>query len=87
MFVERHKEFVRQMEKLDSSVRRKAHERFQLLAKEPSHPLLHDHKLHHPWAGYSSINVTGDYRLVYKKLGPDTYFLRAIGTHHQLFGT
>ena len=54
---------------------------------DSSHPLLRDHKLNPPWEGYRSINITGDYRLIYKKLAPDVYFLRAVGTHHQLFGT
>ena len=79
--------FDRQMDKFDKPMQRKVFERAQLLAINPSHPLLNNHKLHHPYDGYSSINVTGDYRLVYKKLAPDVYFLRAVGTHHQLFGS
>ena len=75
------------MDKLNKAIQRKVFERTQLLATEPFHPLLNDHKLRHPYEGYSSVNITGDYRLVYKKLVPDVYFLRAVGTHHQLFGT
>ncbi len=58
-----------------------------MLVKDGNNPLLNDHGLNPPWDGYRSINITGDWRLVYKKLGTDTYYLRAVGTHHQLFGT
>ena len=52
------------------------------------HPvLLNDHKLGPPFESYRSINITGDYRLVYKRINTDTYYLRAVGTHHQLYGT
>jgi len=62
-------------------------ERVALLDAEALHPLLNNHKLHHPYEGCSSINITGDWRLVYKKIGAESYQLRAVGTHHQLFGT
>ena len=87
MDLERHGEFKRQYKKLDRAIRGKLEERFRLLVTDAFNPLLNNHKLHHPWDGYSSINITGDWRLVYKKLGADAYYLRAVGTHHQLFGT
>ena len=87
MRLERHREFKRQFKKINRGVEEKFEVRLRLLVAEPFHPLLNNHQLHHPWNGYSSINITGDWRLVYKKLGPDSYYLRAIGTHHQLFGT
>ena len=83
----RHREFKRQYKKLGRGIRGKLQERFRLLMIDEFNPLLKNHKLHHPWEGYSSINITGDWRLVYKKLAADAYYLRAVGTHHQLFGT
>lgn len=62
-------------------------ERLALLVADESNPLLDNHKLHHPYDGYSSINITGNIRLVYKKIDAETYYLRAVGTHHQLYGT
>jgi len=87
MELDRHREFKRQYKKLDRSIRARLEERFRLLVTDGFNPLLRNHELHHPWSGYSSISITGDWQLVYKKLGPDSYYLRAIGTHHQLFGT
>ena len=80
-----HRTFERQYKKLSRDVQNKVGERLALLIGDERSPLLNNHKLHHPYDGYSSINITGDYRLVYKKLAPDVYFLRAVGTHHQLF--
>lgn len=62
-------------------------ERLALLELDESNPLLNDHKLGPPYEECRSINITGDYRLVYKRLTADTYYLRAVGTHHQLYGT
>ncbi|MEY4747626.1 MAG: hypothetical protein RLZZ416_675 [Candidatus Parcubacteria bacterium] len=79
--------FERQYKKLSRGLQDKIWERFKLLTLHPIHPLLNDHKLNPPYVGYRSINVTGDMRLIYKKDGAQTYYLRAVGTHHQLFGT
>lgn len=62
-------------------------ERLTLLVADERSPILNDHKLGPPYDGYRSINITGDYRLVYKKIDADTYYLRAVGTHHQLYGS
>lgn len=58
-----------------------------MLVVDNLNPLLNNHKLEPPYESYRSINITGDYRLVYKRIERDTYYLRAIGTHHQLYGT
>ena len=82
-----HRVYERQAKKLPQTIRDKMSERIALFEVDEFNPLLNNHKLHHPFEGCWSINITGDWRLVYKKLGPDTYQLRAVGTHHQLFGT
>lgn len=87
MHFERHNVFRRQYKKLSADLRNKVGERLALLESDERHPLLNNHKLGPPFGGYRSINITGDYRLVYKKLDEGAYFLRAIGTHHQLYGS
>ena len=79
--------FERQYKKLPHVLQDKMWKRLELLLADDRSPLLDNHKLHHPYDGYSSINITGDVRLVYKKLDAETFYLRAVGTHHQLFGT
>lgn len=79
--------FERQYKKLDQALRDKMWERLFLLTADNLNPLLNDHKLGPPFESYRSINITGDYRLVYKRIEKDTYYLRAVGTHHQLYKT
>ena len=67
-------------------MRLKARERVELLMRDARHPLLNDHPLHSPYDGCRSINITGDYRVVYRKITPDIIELRAIGTHPELYG-
>lgn len=78
--------FERQLRKLSQELQDKLAERLNLLICDASNPLLSDHKLGPPYESYRSINITGDYRLVYKRLDQNTYYLRAVGTHHQLYG-
>lgn len=79
--------FERQLKKLSRELKEKLKERLNLLIRDASNPLLNDHRLGPPYESYRSINITGDYRLVYKRLEEDIYYLRAVGTHHQLYGT
>lgn len=79
--------FERQYRKLDRNLKNRVAERLHLLASEEFHPLLRNHQLTGEYEGFRSINITGDWRLVYRRIGADTYQLRAVGTHHQLFGT
>lgn len=79
--------FEKQFAKLSKGMRAKVRERVQILGVDSTHPLLHDHKLGPPYEGYRSINITGDNRLVYKKIDVETYYLRAVGTHHELYGS
>lgn len=87
MQLKRDRVFKRQYKKLDRAMREKFEERLYLLTLDETNPLLDNHRLHTPYEGYRSINITGDVRLIYKKIDADTYYLRAIGTHHQLYGT
>jgi addiction module RelE/StbE family toxin len=79
--------FKKMYKKLDRSVRAKADERLSLFAADPFHPILENHPLTDVWAGCRSINVTGDFRIVYRGRGKDIVSLEAIGTHHQLYGS
>ncbi len=87
MRVTTHRVFERQVKKLLKKLRVQMWDRLALLEMDEFNPLLNNHKLGPPYETYSSINITGDYRLVYKFLESDRYYLRAVGTHHQLYKT
>lgn len=45
---------------------------------------LNNHKLHGEYNGFRSINITADWRLVYKKDG-ENYLLVTVDTHSNLY--
>jgi len=61
------------------------HERLKLFISNPFNPILHNHSLKGELKGKRSINITGDYRLIFEEVGSDTYLLHDFGTHDQLY--
>ena len=78
--------FKKQFQKLPPGVRQAAETRIELFKREEFHPLLNNHKLKEEFEGYRSINVTGDYRIIFKKETEFLVRLEQIGTHPQLYG-
>ncbi|MBI2326962.1 type II toxin-antitoxin system mRNA interferase toxin, RelE/StbE family [Candidatus Curtissbacteria bacterium] len=58
--------------------------RLELFMKDPSNPLLEDHRLTGDKKEYRAFSITGDYRVVYKKFD-DTVVLYDVGTHNQVY--
>ncbi|MBI5139894.1 MAG: type II toxin-antitoxin system mRNA interferase toxin, RelE/StbE family [Candidatus Vogelbacteria bacterium] len=81
-----HRDFSKQFAKLDRKLRIRFVERKDLFLVNPHHSLLDNHELDHDWAGCRSINITGDFRAIFRPLPADTIEFLAIGTHHQLYG-
>lgn len=79
--------FEKQREKLTKPTKRKLSERLRLFAQIPFDPPLENHPLHGAYAGYRSINITGDYRAIYHHESPNIARFIAVDTHHNLFGT
>lgn len=48
-------------------------------------PLLNNHALGGKYAGFRSINITGDLRVLYKKNGEFVIFVK-IDSHSNLYG-
>ncbi len=82
-----HRKFDKQFKKLTVSVQKQFKERRNIFLSDQFHPLLDNHPLNPPFAGSRSINVTGDYRAIFKHISPDLVLFTHIGTHHELFGT
>ena len=82
-----HRNFLKMYAKQQQSVQEKFKERRDLFISDSTHPVLRDHALNGKWRGYRSINISGDYRAVYREVADDTFEFVAIGTHHELYGT
>jgi len=85
MEIKLHRLFLKKYKKLPKSVKLKFVERKNLFIKERFHPLLNNHSVDSRYSNCRSINVTGDYRAIFKQENNQAIFL-LIGTHSQLYG-
>lgn len=67
------------------NVRTRFVERKNLFINEPLHPILHNHAVDRAYPGCRSINVTGNYRAIFKPTKGGIIFMK-IGTHPELYG-
>ena len=81
-----HRIFRQQYKKVPPKVQEQLCERLQLWQEEPTHPSLRVHALKGKYAGYWSMNVTGDLRALYREVGDEIVIFAFIGTHSQLYG-
>ena len=59
--------------------------RLGVFAADEFDPILNNHELHGEYANYRSINITGNYRLIYKMIDHLNCLLINVGTHSQLY--
>jgi len=78
--------FAKRFEKLPKKIQGQFRKRRDLFIENPFHPLLDNHPLHGEYAGYRSINITGDYRAIYEPIKSDIAFFIKIDTHSELYG-
>lgn len=71
--------------KLPASIKRHAEERLRIFISDPSHPLLNNHSVGKVFPGCRSINITGDFRAIFKEVDDAVVFIN-IGTHGELYG-
>ena len=84
MNIELHRLFLKKFKKLPKKVRIQFVQRKNLFVNEPFHPLLHNHSVDQRLPGCRSINVTGDYRAIFREKSNDALFV-TIGTHSELY--
>jgi addiction module RelE/StbE family toxin len=78
-------DFDRQFEsRLTHKEKIKAIDTIELFIDSPFHKDLRNHELNDKWVGYRSISIGGDFRLHFKVLGKNVYFV-AVGTHKQIY--
>lgn len=85
MIIKRTKRFSKAFEKYDKKIQLKIIERIELLLDNPSDPKLNIHPLKGELKGIYSFNVTGDFRIWYRKEGNEIILLLSVGTHSQLY--
>lgn len=79
-----HRLFIKKFDKLPQPIRTKFVERKNLFLADKFHPLLNNHSVGRAFPGCRSIDVTGDYRAIFKENGECVLFMN-IGTHSELY--
>lgn len=80
------KNFDKQFARLNTKLKNKFIERIELFLQDSGSKQLNNHVLLGKYAGYYSINVTGDVRALYVRQGEEMILFAFIGTHSQLYG-
>lgn len=81
--------FLKQLKKSDVRIRKAFKQRLLLFVENPNDLELNNHPLQKEYVGFRSIDITTDYRAVYKEVTAedDTYiYFTSFGTHYQLYG-
>ena len=81
--------FLKQLKKTNVRIRKAFKQRLLLFVENPNDLELNNHPLREPYLGYRSIDITADYRAIYKEIVQehDTYiYFTSFGTHTQLYG-
>lgn len=86
MRIEYAKRFQKKIKKVPAEIRLAFIQRAKIFEKGPFHTLLNNHALYGEYQGYRSINITGDWRAIFREYG--NYALvsfETLGTHSQLY--
>lgn len=81
--------FNKQRKALRLEIKVAFREALGLFMDDHNHPFLRNHPLREKFAGYRSIDVTEDYRAVFKEIKAEKQIVikfYAIGTHQELYG-
>ena len=79
------KYFKKKVSKLPKPIKLKLAKRIHLFMSEPKNIILNNHQLNGKYSGYRSINVTGDYRMIFEELKDGSIRLIDIDTHPKLY--
>jgi addiction module RelE/StbE family toxin len=83
------REFIQQYKRVNVRIKKFVDRKLQIFRKNPLERGLNNHPLRDKWAGYRSIDITADYRAIYREVRErkelNAYFI-ALGTHQELYG-
>lgn len=85
MIVSHSRNFKKMFKRCPAFLQNNFEERVLLFMEDTHHPLLKNHSLNGEWKGYSSINITGDFRAVFQEINDEHIEFVAIGTHSELY--
>ena len=82
-------DLLKQLKKINVRIQKSFKKQIFIFTKDAQSPKLRNHALQDKWEGYRSIDITADYRAIYKEIIEEAsviaYFV-AIGAHKELYG-
>lgn len=86
MRIDYSKRFLKQLVKSDVSIQEGFQKRLELFIENKSNPVLNVHILKGEYLGYKSMNLTENWRALYRELeNGDIIFFDFFGTHSELY--
>ena len=79
------KSFIKQYQKTPREIQEKFQECVAIFKKDPRNRSLNIHKLRGKKEPFVSMNVTGNYRVLFLREGKEVVVFYEIGTHSQLY--
>lgn len=86
MIIRYHPTFRKQYMKLPAKIQKQFDSRVLLLISNPANRALHIHPLKGKYIGYWSMNVSGDFRALFRRTGDEIIIFGLIGSHSDLYG-
>lgn len=81
------KKFEKKVAKLSAPLKKALSIKLRVFINDPFSAILNNHPLQGSMRGYRSINITGDYRVIFEQYDVDTVRLLDVDTHHNLYGS
>ena len=78
------KRFQKDFKKLLPKIKEKFYERLEIFINNKFDIILNNHSVNKAFSDCWSINITGDYRAIFKDDGDAVFFI-TIGTHSELY--
>jgi addiction module RelE/StbE family toxin len=82
------RDFIKLYKKADVRLKKSIDEKLRLFVKNPFELGLDNHPLRDEWEGHRSIDITTDYRAIYKEVREGEKIkalFKAFGTHKELY--
>ncbi|OGK24959.1 hypothetical protein A3A46_00900 [Candidatus Roizmanbacteria bacterium RIFCSPLOWO2_01_FULL_37_13] len=77
--------FIKKLRKTPKKITVAFRERLEIFIKNKYSPILNNHQLTGQYSGLRSINITGDWRAIYKEIDKNTIYFVELGTHSELY--
>lgn len=85
MIINYKKSFIKQFKKAPNYIKNQTKARCHIFSEDKNHYSLKNHALKGKYQGCRSINITGDWRVIYIEIDEKNIMLIALGTHSQLY--